>query len=69
MKAYSSDFRSLRDFGSLEPTAMTDGHKKALKLIAENKHSRGHFFALENLGLMEVFAGMTAAIKRVREKR
>ena len=48
------DFRSLEDFGSLKPTAMTAGHKKALELIAENKRTRSPFLDLGNLGLTEV---------------
>ncbi|MBK9013085.1 MAG: hypothetical protein IPM82_02810 [Saprospiraceae bacterium] len=33
---------------------MTDGHKKALELIAENKRTRSPFLDLGNLGLTEV---------------
>lgn len=33
---------------------MTDGHKKALERIAENKRTRSPFLDLGNLGLTEV---------------
>ena len=49
-----------------------DGHKKAPDRIAENKRTRSPFLDLGNLGLTEVpeevFAGMEAAVKRIRQK-
>jgi len=46
---------------------MTAGHKKALKLIAENKRTRCPFLDLGNLGLTEVPAHQTSEVLKTSE--